>query len=1116
MPAIPPDTVRLRLLSQPAVLAAARPPLALERRDAALLAWLAWHGAAARQELARAIWPEVEPAQALASLRQRLFRLRRALGVELVLGKERLELHPDVGHDLAAEPADAPQQPDDELLSGLDYGDLAGLHERVEAWRARWRAEAEARRASRSEALEGQGRLAEALGWAQSVVHANPLSEHAHRRVMRLHYRRGDRAAALAAFDACRAALRDGLAVDAGIETHELARLIERSEAPRALVPADTGMPAALQAALRHPPRLVGREAEWARIAQARAAGQWVLIVGEAGIGKSRLAEEVLRATGARALWLKAHAGDTDTPHALLARALRAAWRPALALPEWARAELARWWPEMGPAAGGHVEALRLQQAWAALMVADGGPDQLVIDDLQWADAASLACLLGAATALGRDGPGLLMTWRGGDALPDAVAGRLPAGDACCRIDLAPLDGVQVERFVDTLALPADDGAAARGRIAAELLRRTGGRPLFMLELLRAGHGRLPAPGSDESGTPAAALRERIAARLASLSPAALRLLRVAALMEGGFTLQAAAAVLNLHPVDLADPVQELASAQLLGSEGVAFDLAAEAVRATLPEAVARLLHPLIADVLQAQGEAPARVAFHWQAAQRWPQAAAQFERAAALARQTARRGEELQLLDAAADCHRRAGDERGEFRAALLAATASMYAEAPERIELRLQALRGLAADDAERLALDVHEAKLRLVQNAMPAALEPARRALALAQRLGDASAALAAAGWLGLALVLTQQVEAGLACFRDAEASASGGEATWARRDFRGAQGYALVATDCCEPALQPLYEAVELAEQMGDLGDAQDHLSNLAVSLQYLGRADEALRCLERSREFWERMGRPEGLSQAANFLHTATAFMQAGRFNEALELLEWALQQFLRGQAAEWEIVARHRLARLFVRVGQFTRARQVLGQAGEGADAGKWLARQRLLALLEVAEGRSGLAVLQAAADAVPAEPNQQDRLMFEFAIAAFEAPAASLALHDRLAAGLTEAMAPARMRALIGRADALRRLGRGDDAARSAREAVALSVRTEPLDLDAPSFWWMACEALRAGGDAAGAAAALHEGWRWLDVALAHLPAAFRPSFETRHGAVRQLLQERQRLTAV
>jgi tetratricopeptide (TPR) repeat protein len=311
-----------------------------------------------------------------------------------------------------------------------------------------------------------------------------------------------------------------------------------------------------------------------------------------------------------------------------------------------------------------------------------------------------------------------------------------------------------------------------------------------------------------------------------------------------------------------------------------------------------------------------------------------------------------------------------------------------------------------------------------------------------------------------------------------------------------------TDHYEAALQPLFEAVELAEQMGDLGDAQDHLSNLAVALQYLGRADEALRCLERSREFWVRMGRPEGLAQAANFVHTATAFMQAGRFKEALELLEWALQQFQRGRAEEWECTTRHRLARLFVRVGQFTRARQVLGQAGGAAevDAGRWLARQRLLAILEAAEGRSGLAVLLAAAEAVPAEPNRQDRLMFEFAIAASEAPVRSLQLHESLAAHLTEAMVPARMRALIGRADALRRLGLGEEAASSAREAVALSARAEPLDLDAPSFWWMACEALRAGGDKAGAAGALHEGWRWLDVALTHLPPAFRHGFETRH----------------
>ena len=387
-------------------------------------------------------------------------------------------------------------------------------------------------------------------------------------------------------------------------------------------------------------------------------------------------------------------------------------------------------------------------------------------------------------------------------------------------------------------------------------------------------------------------------------------------------------------------------------------------------------------------------------------------------------------------------------------------------------------------------------------------------MALRLEDADAALAAAGWQGLALVLTQQIEAGTAQLAQADQRATGQEAVWARRDFRGAQGYALLAANRCEDALAPLAEAAALAEALGDLGDAQDHLSNRAVALQYLGRHDDALACLAQVRDFWQRMGRPEGLAQAANFVHMATAFMSAGRFAEALELLQWSLQQFQRGKAQEWEIVARQRLARLFVRVGQFTRARQVLGSAGEGADAGKWLARMRLLALLDAAEGRSGLAALQAAAAAMPAEVNQPDRLMFEFALAAFEPPAQALARYEQVAAGLTEAMAPARVRALIGQADALRQLGRGAAAAVCAQQAVAQVARAEPMDLDAPTFWWMAHQALQAGGDMAGAGEALHQGWRWLDQALAELPPAFRHGFETRHGAVRQLLLARTRQT--
>lgn len=69
---------------------AGAPPVALADRDAALLAWLALEGPTPRARLAQLLWPDTDADAARNSLRQRLFRLRKTLGVELVVGSTTL------------------------------------------------------------------------------------------------------------------------------------------------------------------------------------------------------------------------------------------------------------------------------------------------------------------------------------------------------------------------------------------------------------------------------------------------------------------------------------------------------------------------------------------------------------------------------------------------------------------------------------------------------------------------------------------------------------------------------------------------------------------------------------------------------------------------------------------------------------------------------------------------------------------------------------------------------------------------------------------------------------------------------------------------------------------
>ena len=121
------------------------------------------------------------------SLRQRLLRLRKSVGAEIVTGRTQLAIAAHVTHDASG---------DAELLASIAPEQAGGLGEWLDAARStrrHSRLEALAAEASR---LEAEQRIADALVIAHQLVAADRVSEHAHRRVMRLHYLRGDRAAA--------------------------------------------------------------------------------------------------------------------------------------------------------------------------------------------------------------------------------------------------------------------------------------------------------------------------------------------------------------------------------------------------------------------------------------------------------------------------------------------------------------------------------------------------------------------------------------------------------------------------------------------------------------------------------------------------------------------------------------------------------------------------------------------------------------------------------------------------------------------------------------------------------------------------------------------------------
>jgi tetratricopeptide (TPR) repeat protein len=258
----------------------------------------------------------------------------------------------EVGHDLRLAPGvavdldgDAPDF-DAALLAGTPHEDDA-VQDWLDDARRRWLA----RRADRMSGLaarhEAAGALAAALALTEQLLVLEPLLEHAWRRLMRLHFLRGDRGAAVAAFERCERVLRDELGLAPSPETQALLAQVE-TLAEAAPPPSRAPLPPAL---LR-PPRLVGRVAEREALAGAWQAGRAFLLVGEAGLGKSRLLADIAQGRE-RVLQVAALPGDETVSYALMLRLLRAlaAGGPADAL--WptgpARQELARLLPELGP-----------------------------------------------------------------------------------------------------------------------------------------------------------------------------------------------------------------------------------------------------------------------------------------------------------------------------------------------------------------------------------------------------------------------------------------------------------------------------------------------------------------------------------------------------------------------------------------------------------------------------------------------------------------------------------------------------------------------------------------------------------------------------------------------
>ncbi|WP_146647699.1 ATP-binding protein [Labilithrix luteola] len=655
----------------------------LERKTAAMLALLVVDGETARSRVAGLLWPESKERTARNNLAQAIRRLHRAVGAPLVLGDEVLSLRSassDVA-DLLLEAhegprSDAPREHRD-LLAGYDFDDCSDFDGWLRTARATLLRSWSRTATGASERFEREGSFDDALGWAEAVVTADPVSEQAHLRVVRLWLARGDAPAAMRAYERCKKTLARELGMnpsEAMLEALKAIRAGRPTAAPHRKIAQD------VPALVLHP-RRIGRGKEWSKLERAFEAGRGVVVSGEPGVGKSRLLRDFCTSKGSL-LVFEGRPGDSGIAYGTLARALRALVRTKKfapsSLPAWASGELARVLPELagteGITASPDTDKLRLFEAVKEALLA-ASVRSLLVDDLQWVDRASSEL---ASSLLHRSWYGELpifavVAHREGElrAEPQAYIERAVESDAVTRIVLAPLDESETRALLASLELPVIEG---RSDAIAEASR---GYPLYVLEIVRA---IVEEASSGESAASSVPVTDRMKAlfrrRLDRLSEGAVRLARVASLAGTELDVALAAHVLGSSPMDLSDAWSELERAQVLEANRFTHDVLAEAVRESIPAVVRTHVHALVAEHLARTNGDAARIADHFMHGGRPREAVPFLFRAAETARGLSCIADTLRFFDRAVEILEEAGDWSGASRALYERARSTLGAE--------------------------------------------------------------------------------------------------------------------------------------------------------------------------------------------------------------------------------------------------------------------------------------------------------------------------------------------------------------------------------------------------------------------------------------------------------
>lgn len=720
--------LQLKFLGEPKVAYRGQTLKFATRKTLALLIYLVLEGGThAREKLATLLWPESDTRHGQGSLRNTLGYLRAALkpaGVPLQIERQTLgydfefPFQADVQLVEAATKAlhtgttstqslqDAIEAYDGDFLDGFSLGDAPGFDNWASLERESWHRQIVAICDRLCQVYEVGGNFNQAVDTARRWLALDPYNETAYQRLIQYHFAAGDRTAALEAYDELRVMLDEEFDAEPAPEAEALVARIRSEVRPTSnrlkpeVFPERGEMP------------FVGRAAEHTALVTAYHAAQQghpqvALLVGEGGIGKTRLATEFLRwavAQGADVLRGRAFETGGQLPYQAVTRALRTRLEreesPRDLLSDIWLAELSRLLPELRerytdlpPSTKGEAAPVRLFEAVARLGQALASRRLLVLflDDLQWVDEASLELLrYGLENWVESRSPILLLLNLRTEALPrlQARLHSLEREEFVTRLSLESLQLEDTHELLASLFGPESQKQQIEA-LVRWLFDKTNGQPFFITETLTAlaDQNAVVRPSRDEwwivdwpaveaiihapsSQIPIipSRIRSLIVSQLHNLSPAGLNLLFCAAVLSREANLECLCKVAGLDEMEGLNALDELLERRLLletqelgtrpGSAPYylySHDQIREIAYQEAGEARRRILHRRAFEALRTT-QAPAELAHHATCAGLFDQAFQQRLAAGAAAMEVFAIGEAVQQYESALEIEQNAG----------------------------------------------------------------------------------------------------------------------------------------------------------------------------------------------------------------------------------------------------------------------------------------------------------------------------------------------------------------------------------------------------------------------------------------------------------------------------